>query len=90
MSKFQEIFQRTEIKYLISEEQYTELRKRLQGLAEVDRYGETDILNIYYDTPDFQLIRASLEKPLYKEKLRLRSYGKPGTDTTAFIEIKKK
>lgn len=90
MSKFQEIFQRTEIKYLISEEQYMALRERLQGLAEVDQYGETDILNIYYDTPDFQLIRASLEKPLYKEKLRLRSYGKPGTDTTSFIEIKKK
>ncbi len=90
MSGFQEIFQRTEIKYLLSEEQYLALRDRLQGMAEVDQYGETDILNIYYDTPDFSLIRASLEKPLYKEKLRLRSYGTPGEQSTSFIEIKKK
>lgn len=90
MSNYQEIFQRTEIKYLISEEQYTELRKRLSKMAEVDKYGETDILNIYYDTPGFELIRASLEKPVYKEKLRLRSYGTATEDSTSFIEIKKK
>ena len=89
--KFQEIFKRTEIKYLLSEEQYQALRKQLQGIAEVDNYGESDILNIYYDTPDFSLIRTSLEKPLYKEKLRLRTYGTPRDGSaTSFIEIKKK
>lgn len=90
MAGFQEVFKRKEIKYLLSKEQYTELRKRLKGIAEVDSYGETDILNIYFDTDDFKLIRTSLEKPLYKEKLRLRSYGKARDDTTSFIEIKKK
>ena len=90
MSQFKEIFQRTEIKYLLSEAQYLALRERLKGLAGVDAYGETDILNIYYDTPDFNLIRTSLEKPIYKEKLRLRSYGTPGRETPSFIEIKKK
>ena len=59
-------------------------------MAEVDQYGETPILNIYFDTPDYRLIRTSLEKPAYKEKLRLRSYGVPQDDTQAFIEIKKK
>ncbi len=90
MSKFQEVFKRTEIKYLLSDEQYKALMVRLQGIAEVDQYGETDILNIYYDTPEFHLIRTSLEKPVYKEKLRLRSYGTARDESTSFIEIKKK
>ena len=88
---FQDVFKRFEIKYILSAEQFDALTARLQGIAEVDQYGETDILNIYYDTPDYQLIRRSLEKPVYKEKLRLRTYGTPkGSESTAFIEIKKK
>ena len=90
MSGFQNVFQRIETKYLMDEDQYQALRKRLEGMAEVDQYGETPILNIYFDTPDYRLIRTSLEKPAYKEKLRLRSYGVPQDDTQAFIEIKKK
>ncbi len=90
MSGFQSNFQRIETKYLLEEEQYLALMDSLKDIAEVDQYGETSILNIYYDTPDFNLIRTSLEKPVYKEKLRLRSYGIPEDDTRAFIEIKKK
>ncbi|MBR1673778.1 MAG: polyphosphate polymerase domain-containing protein [Eubacterium sp.] len=90
MSNFQEIFKRIEVKYLLDETTYRRLRERLKDMAEVDRYGESSILNIYYDTPDYRLIRTSLEKPLYKEKLRLRSYGTPNKESAAFIEIKKK
>lgn len=90
MGGFKDVFQRIELKYLMDDAQYTALRERLQGMAEVDSYGETSILNIYFDTPDYKLIRRSLEKPVYKEKLRLRSYGIPKDDTTSFIEIKKK
>lgn len=90
MSNFQEIFKRIEVKYLLDETTYRRLRERLKGMAEVDRYGESSILNIYYDTPDYRLIRTSLDKPLYKEKLRLRSYGTPTKESPAFVEIKKK
>lgn len=90
MNNFTQIFQRVEKKYLLTEYQYFALRRFLEGTARVDRYGETSILNIYYDTPDFRLIRASLDGPAYKEKLRLRSYGVPADDSTAFLEIKKK
>ena len=55
-----------------------------------DRFAESTISNIYYDTPDFRLIRRSLDRPAYKEKLRLRTYRTPGADTEAFVEIKKK
>ncbi len=90
MSGFKDTFQRIETKYLLEDFQYRALRERLEGMACVDDYGKTSILNIYYDTPDFRLIKASLEKPVYKEKLRLRTYGVPEDDTRAFIEIKKK
>lgn len=90
MAGFKDVFQRIEVKYLLDDMQYTELRKRLEGMAEVDSYGKTSILNIYFDTPDYKLIERSLEKPVYKEKLRLRTYGVANDDTNAFIEIKKK
>ena len=90
MSGFQDIFQRIETKYLLNEDQYRMLQMRLKNIAKADEYGETQILNIYFDTPGYQLINTSLEKPAYKEKLRLRSYGIPKEETETFIEIKKK
>jgi len=90
MSDYKEIFERKEIKYLLEEKQFMELKRYLEGFARVDEYGLSRINNIYYDTPNFQLIRTSMEKPLYKEKIRLRTYGKTIDDTNAFIEIKKK
>jgi hypothetical protein len=90
MSKYQETFKRYEMKYLISEMNYKQLRQILQGRLKADKYGMTTICNIYFDTPDRKLIRTSLEKPVYKEKLRLRSYGTPTERDTVFIEIKKK
>lgn len=90
MAGFKDVFERIELKFLLDEMQYRELMKRLEPIAKIDSYGKTSILNIYFDTPDFQLIEKSLEKPVYKEKLRLRTYGIPEDDTNAFIEIKKK
>lgn len=90
MSEFQMNFERCEIKYLLSSLQYQELRKRLNGRLEVDQYGKTTICNIYFDTSDSRLIRESLEKPVYKEKLRLRSYGTPRENDRVFLELKKK
>lgn len=84
------VFKRIETKYLLNDIQYKVLLERIRHMARVDEYGESTILNIYFDTPDFRLIRTSLEKPKYKEKLRLRSYGIPTDDTKSFIEIKKK
>ncbi|MBE5958922.1 MAG: polyphosphate polymerase domain-containing protein [Lachnospiraceae bacterium] len=90
MSGYINVFRRTEMKYLVNEEQYRKLKKYLDTIAAVDSYGKTKINNIYFDTPDFRLIRTSLEKPLYKEKIRLRTYGKTDDKTNSFIEIKKK
>ena len=90
MGKYKEVFKRMEIKYLIDKIQYEELMAYLETIAKVDEYGLSRINNIYFDTPDYKLIRESIEKPLYKEKLRLRTYGKTDNDTNSFIEIKKK
>lgn len=85
-----EIFRRVEKKYLLEESCYEALRKRLDQEMVEDTYGLSTICNIYYDTEDFLLVRRSNEKPIYKEKLRLRSYGVPGEASSSFIELKKK
>lgn len=90
MSGYQMTFERFEIKYLLNPVQNRELKKRLEGKLITDRYGKSTICNIYFDTPDSRLIRESLEKPVYKEKLRLRSYGLPKEGQAVFLELKKK
>lgn len=86
----QTVFSRYEKKYLMPEDVYLKLRKKLKPYMQEDQYGQHTICNIYYDTPQYDLIRRSIEKPVYKEKLRLRSYGIPNLDSTVFLEIKKK
>ncbi|MDF2843782.1 MAG: molecular chaperone [Herbinix sp.] len=90
MGNYQETFKRYELKYLLSDNQYQLLRQRLSDKLKIDHYGVTTICNIYFDTPEKRLIKTSLEKPIYKEKLRLRSYGTPGLEDTVFVELKKK
>ncbi len=90
MGAVQEIFKRVEKKYIVTDEQQEELVRVMAGKAAADNYGLTTICNIYYDTPDHQLIRTSMEKPVYKEKLRIRSYGVPDKDSKVFVELKKK
>lgn len=87
---YQATFERFEKKYLLNGRQYREIRERTGDRLVTDEYGESTICNIYFDTPDARLIRTSLEKPVYKEKLRLRSYGIPGKDAPVFVELKKK
>lgn len=83
-------FERVEKKYLLTEKQWQQLKVLLEPYMEKDFYGLYTICNIYYDTVSYELIRNSLEKPVYKEKLRLRSYGVPKPDSEVFLEIKKK
>lgn len=89
-----EVFNRCEKKYLLKKEQFEELSDRLCAYMVPDAYNGAaafyPICNLYYDTPDHRLIRNSIEKPVYKEKLRLRSYGRPETADEVFVEIKKK
>lgn len=83
-------FKRTEKKYLLSAEQYGALWERMQAHLEPDEYPVSTVCSIYYDTDDYRLIRHSLDAPVYKEKLRLRSYNVPGPEDTVFVELKKK
>lgn len=91
MPDFTKVFKRLEKKYLITHDQYEKLLEALSEHLVPDKYGQSTINNIYFDTPDYRLIRASIEKPtVYKEKLRIRSYGEPGHDSNVFVELKKK
>jgi hypothetical protein len=81
---------RYEKKYLISQRQYRAFIARAEHEIKADPYGVSTVCSVYFDTPDYRLIRASAEKPVYKEKLRVRSYGVPAEEDNVFIEIKKK
>lgn len=90
MAVFKNVFKRYERKYIITPEQYEGLMPLIDEYMRGDEYGRSTICNIYFDTPSHMLIRNSIDKPVYKEKLRLRSYGVPDQDSNVFIEIKKK
>jgi len=86
----QTVFKRYELKYLLTAAQKETVLAAMQPYMQPDKYGRTTIRNLYYDTDTYLLIRRSVEKPPYKEKLRLRSYSKAGSDSTVFAELKKK
>ena len=90
MTQGQNVFKRYEKKYLLNQNQYRELKRKITSMMEVDEYGLHKICNIYFDTDAYDLIRTSLEKPTYKEKLRIRSYGIPKLNDMVFLELKKK
>lgn len=90
MSPLQYTFKRYEKKYLLTPAQYKMLYPKLTARMARDIYGVHTICNIYYDTEHYELICTSVDKPPYKEKFRLRSYGIPDNEDDIFAEIKKK
>ena len=95
MAKEISIFKRVEKKYLLTLEQHKDFMALIGDKIIPDEHGKSTIQSLYLDTPDFRLIRASIDakgykESVYKEKLRLRSYGVPNDDSKVFLEIKKK
>lgn len=86
----QMIFKRYEIKYMLDRQQFELLKKVMQEHMIADVHGKSTNCSLYFDTPDFLLIRRSMDHPMYKEKLRVRSYGVADQDSTVFVELKKK
>lgn len=84
------VFQRYEMKYIISNTQKQEIITKLTPYMSLDQYGHSTIRNIYFDTDTYLLIRRSIGKPVYKEKIRIRSYQKIENNNTVFVELKKK
>ena len=87
---YQNTFKRYELKYLLSLEQKLRITREMAQHMALDQYGRTIIRNLYLDTPNFRLIRHSLEHPVYKEKLRIRSYSLAEEKDNVFVELKKK
>jgi len=84
------VMKRYEMKYILSPEQTAYIKQKLEGHMQLDKYGLTSIASLYYDTPDYRLIRTSIEKPPFKEKIRLRSYGLATEQSPVFLELKRK
>ncbi|MDE5591058.1 MAG: polyphosphate polymerase domain-containing protein [Acetatifactor sp.] len=86
----QMVFQRYEMKYLLTRKQKEVILAAMEPYMEPDAYGRSTIRNIYYDTDNYRLVRKSMEQPVYKEKLRVRSYGTVEPGDKVFVELKKK
>ena len=87
---YQNVFKRYELKYLITPMQRDYLLEAMAPYMKLDNYGRTVIRNVYYDDDSYRLIRRSIEKPMYKEKLRVRSYRLADRDSSVYVELKKK
>lgn len=87
---FQTVFQRYELKYLLTQEQKKKILQAMAPYMELDQYGRTTIRNLYFDTGNYRLARHSIEKPSYKEKLCVRSYSQADPESPVFVELKKK
>lgn len=87
---YQTVFKRYELKYMITKEQQKKILEAMKPYMSLDDYGRTTIRNIYFDTDSYRLIRHSIEKPEYKEKLRIRSYTQAEPGSPVFVELKKK
>ncbi len=94
MAKDNFIFQRVEKKYMLTDAGREALLEKISPMLVPDKYGHSTISSLYLDTPDFRIIRDSIEAKewghAYKEKIRLRTYGTPCADSKTFLEIKKK
>jgi SPX domain protein involved in polyphosphate accumulation len=91
----QPIFNRYERKYILTKSQKDEILPFLEQHLDYDPYSqggkEYTIYNIYFENEDFSIIRNSISKPKFKDKLRLRTYSYPMEhDSMVFLEIKKK
>ena len=86
----QTVFNRIEKKYLLNQKEYDLLQKKLESHMTPDQYGKSIICNIYFDSASNDLLIRSIDKPLYKMKIRLRSYGIPRKKDDVFLEIKLK
>jgi len=81
--KTQMIFRRYELKYLMTRRQRDQLLSAAEQYLVPDEFSHSSIRNLYLDTPDFRLIRRSLEGPV-------RSYSRAGRTAPVFVELKKK
>lgn len=86
----QTVFKRYELKFLLTPQQKKAVLAAMREHMQLDQYGRTTIRNLYFDTDSYRLIRRSLERPAYKEKLRIRSYRPTAEDEPVFVELKKK
>ena len=84
------VFKRYEYKYLITKDIYLKISEEIEKYLVKEKYFFSTIQTLYFDTDNYRLIRKSIEKPVYKEKLRLRCYGLNKDDGLVFFEIKKK
>lgn len=90
MKEYQNVFKRIEKKYILDIQKYNKLMNELEGKLDDNEFPNSTILNLYFDTDNYDLAIRSIQKPVFKEKIRLRSYNVPNEDSVLFLELKRK
>ncbi len=88
-----DVFKRIEKKYVINSFQHDELISRFNEYMRKDYYsrdGAYTIYNIYFDNDSNTMIHKSNMKPVFKEKIRIRTYDITDSEHCSFLEIKRK
>lgn len=89
-----EVFNRNELKYIVKSNVQKDLVAALKPYMCMDEFGDEEgfysISNIYYDTHDYYFYQQNINRDVFRQKLRLRAYGKASLEDTVFLEIKKK
>ncbi|MBQ2660242.1 polyphosphate polymerase domain-containing protein [Candidatus Saccharibacteria bacterium] len=88
------VFRRVEKKYLISKEEKDLILKLIKKHVRKNKYFQSTVCSIYFDTKNDDLIIKQVDKPLdkasFREKVRLRSYNVPKMEDYIFFELKTK
>lgn len=87
---YENIFNRVEQKYVLTKSEKDNLLRLINKYIKKDEYFDSIISNIYFDDFNNRLIINSMEKPIYKDKVRLRGYGDINKNSNVFFEIKNK
>ena len=81
---------RVEKKYLITRSEKATLLKALKKQLVHDEYYKEEILSLYLDTDNFDLAIKTIDRPEFREKVRVRAYNVPKRSTRIFFEVKTK
>lgn len=84
------IFKRHELKFMLTAEKQRLIYEEIAQKVPRDTFGKYLVQSLYFDTSNWDVIRRSIDKPIYKEKMRLRCYNVPGEHDTMYLELKKK
>jgi len=93
MRKESRVFDRWELKYVVTVKQMYQLMHALKNYVVLDENGDDGlykIKSIYYDSHDFKFYHEKMNGNKYRQKVRLRGYNNVAYNDDVYFEIKQR